>query len=167
MLQVANTRCVVSINLQRVLVALQVDVLAFGVDFVLAVRLVPLGHGRVLVHVLDDLPPSHAGVVRAEADLALLRGVRNDAHLGAPEVVIEQILEPHPRDEQEVPRIALAALHGVFIRALRRGPSILRFGLLGQRPGLVKLLEEVVQFEPLRPLERVIVLQEGHGHHEV
>ena len=30
MLQVANTRCVVSINLQRVLVALQVDVLAFA-----------------------------------------------------------------------------------------------------------------------------------------
>ena len=31
--------------------------------------------------------------------------VRDDAHLGSAEVVVEKILEPHARDEEEVPRI--------------------------------------------------------------
>ena len=167
MLQMTNARRIICIDLQRMLVALQVDVLAFCVDFMLAVRLVPLGHGRVLVHVLDDLPPAHAGVVRAEADLALLCRVRDDAHFRAAEVIIKQILKPHPGNEQEVPRIALAALHSVLVRALWGRPPVLGLRLLGQRPGLVKFLEEVIQLEPLRPLERVVVLQERHGHHEV
>src|SRR5260370_34619384 len=59
-LQVANTRCIFSVNLQGMLKALQVDGLALGIDFMLPVVLVPLGHGCVLVHVLDDLPPAHA-----------------------------------------------------------------------------------------------------------
>src|SRR6267154_372584 len=164
--QVANAGSVFRVNLQGMLEALKVDGLALGIDFMLAVRLVPLGHGRVLMHVLDDLPPAHAGVVRAEADLALLRRVRNDAHFRAAEVIVEQILEPHPRDEQEVPGILLAALHGIFVSALGGSPAILLLRALGQRPGLVKLLEEVIQLQPLRPLERVVVLQEGHGHHE-
>src|SRR5437879_10522042 len=111
------------------------------------------GYALVLMHILDDLPPSNTGVIRAEGNLALLRGVRNDAHFRAAEVVIEQILEPHPRDEQEVPRIALPALHGVFVGALRRCASVLRFGLLRQCPRLVKFLEEVIQLETLRPPE--------------
>jgi hypothetical protein len=35
--------------------------------------LVPLGQRRRHVHLLDDVPPPHARVVRAEADLAFLR----------------------------------------------------------------------------------------------
>jgi formylmethanofuran dehydrogenase subunit A len=73
----------------------------------LAVFLVPLRDGRVLVHVLDDLAPADTRVVRAEGNFALLRGVRDDAHFGAAEIVVEQILEPHARDQQEVPRIAV------------------------------------------------------------
>jgi len=119
------------------------------------------------MHVLDDLPPSHPGVVRAEGNLALLRGVRNDAHLSAPEVVVEQILEPHSRDEQEVPRIALPALHGVFIGAVRRSAAVFRRGLFCQRPGLVELLEQVVQLQPLGPRERSVVFQQRQRHHEV
>src|ERR1700679_410196 len=77
--------------------------------------LVPLGEGGGHVHLLDDVAPAYAGVVGAEADLALLRGVRDDALLGAAEVVVEEILEPHAGDEEEVPTVAAALfdiLHG-------------------------------------------------------
>src|SRR6266700_31403 len=40
-------------------------------------------------------------------------------------------------------------------------------GILRERPSLVELLEQVVESETLRSLERVIVLQEREGHHEV
>ncbi len=166
-LKVAHARSVFGVNLQGMLKALQVDALALGVDLVLSVVLIPLGHGRVLMHVLDDLPPTHAGVVRAEADLALLRRIRNDAHFGAAAIVVEQILEPHPGDEQEVPRIGLPALHGVFVRAVRRRLAVFLLRALRKRPGLIKFLEEVVQLQPLGALEGLVVLQEGHGHHEV
>src|SRR5882757_1626321 len=69
-LQVANARGVIGINDQRVFVRAEVDVLALGVNLVLAMVLVPLGHSRVLVHVFDDVAPAHASVVRAEADFA-------------------------------------------------------------------------------------------------
>ena len=55
------------------------------------------------LHLLDDVPPADAGVVGAEADLAHLRAVRDDAHLGAAEVVVEEILEPHAGDEEHAP----------------------------------------------------------------
>src|SRR5271167_2300392 len=117
-LEVANAGGVIGVDLQGVFKALEIDALALGVDFVFAVVLVPLGNGRVLVHVLDDLAPAYARVVSAEGDFALLRGVGNDAHFGAAEVVVEKILEPHAGDEEEVPRI-LAALHGVVDFAIR------------------------------------------------
>src|SRR5882757_9254502 len=166
-LQVANARSVIGVDDQRVFVGAEVDILALGVNLVLAVVLVPLGDGRVLVHVLDDVAPSHTGVVRAEADFALLRAVGDDAHFGAAEIVIEQILEPHAGDEEEVPRVLRAAFHGVFIGAFRGSLAVLAGGTLGERPGLVELLEEVPKLQALWPLERVIVLQERHGHHEV
>ena len=72
--------------------------------------LVPLGERGGHVHLLDDVAPADAGVVGAEGDLAFLRGVGNDALLGAAEIVVEQILEPHAGDEQEVPAVAAALL---------------------------------------------------------
>src|SRR5579859_3488957 len=122
---------VVGINLEGMFVALEIDLFALGVNLVLAVGFVPLGDGRVLVHVLDNLTPADTGVVRAEGDFALLRGVWNDAHFGAAEVVIEQILEPHAGDEEEVPRIGLAALHGVFVSTIRRRAAVLFLGAFG------------------------------------
>src|SRR5580704_7382356 len=67
--EVADASGVIGINFQRVFKALQIDALAFGVDFVFAVVLVPLGDGCVLVHVLDDLAPADARIVGAEGDL--------------------------------------------------------------------------------------------------
>src|SRR5208337_1291408 len=64
-LQVTNARRVIGVNDQRVLVRVQVDTLALGIDFVLAVVIVPLRDGRVLVHVFNDVAPADAGVVRA------------------------------------------------------------------------------------------------------
>src|SRR5271166_1351348 len=72
-LALADADGVILVDLQRVLVASQVDVLALGVNLVLAVGLVPLGDRGVLVHVLDDVPPPDARVVSAERNLALLR----------------------------------------------------------------------------------------------
>src|SRR5271168_2593410 len=164
--EVADASGVIGINIQRVFEALKIDALALGVDFVFAVVLVPLGNRRVLVHVFDDLAPAYARVVGAEGNFALLRGVGDDAHFGAAEVVVEKILEPHAGDEEEVPRI-LAALHGVVDFAIRRSAAVLGGGALGERPGLVKLLEERAERQALGSAERVIVFQEGHGHHEV
>jgi hypothetical protein len=61
-----------------------------------------------------------ARVVRAEGNFALLRGVGDDAHFGAAEVIVEEVLEPHAGDEEEVPRIfRLAPLLGVLEGAVR------------------------------------------------
>src|SRR5260370_42315544 len=94
-----------SVDQKRTLVILQVDRFAFGVNLMLAMGAIPFRHGSILVHVLDNLAPPHASIVGAERNFALLRGVRNDAHFSAPEVVIEQILEPHAGNKQEVPRV--------------------------------------------------------------
>src|SRR5262249_35102750 len=107
-----------------------------GEDLMAAMLLVPFGDGRVLVHVLDDVAPADAGVVGAETDLALLGAVRDDAHLGAAEVVIEEVLETHARDEQEVPAV-FAALHDVINSAVRRGFAVI---LARQSESLVELL---------------------------
>src|SRR5262249_25492804 len=59
-------------QLELVLGGGQVHFLAAGEDLVPAVLLVPLGERGRHVHLLDDVAPAHAGVVSAEADLALL-----------------------------------------------------------------------------------------------
>src|SRR4029077_18296080 len=166
-LEVADAGGVFGVNLQGMLVGVEIDFLALGVDFVLAVGLVPFGDGRVLVHVLDDLAPAYAGVVRAEGNFALLRGIGDDAHFGATEIVVEQILEPHAGDEQEVPGIGLAALHGVFVGAIRRGLAVFLLGVLGERPSLVELLEKIVERQALGSLEGFVILEERQSHHEV
>src|SRR5580700_6716320 len=148
----ADASRVVSVNPQGVFEALEIDAFALGVDFVFAVVLVPLGDRRVFVHVLDDLAPAYAGVVSAEGDLALLRSVGDDAHFSAAEVVVEKILEPHAGDKEEVPGI-LAALHGVVNLAIRRSAAVLDGGFLGERPSLVKLLEERAEREALGSAE--------------
>src|SRR5262249_29306309 len=84
--------------------------LVAGEDLMTAMLLVPFREGWRHVHRLDDVPPRDPGVVGAEGNLALLRGIRNDAHLGTPEVVVEEILEPHACDEQEVPAIGTTLL---------------------------------------------------------
>src|SRR5215472_10206907 len=87
--------------------------LTAGKDLMPAMLVIPLGERGRHVHFFDDVAPAHAGVVSAEADLAFLRGVGNDALLGTAEVVVVKILEPHAGDEQEVPAVG-AALLDVF-----------------------------------------------------
>src|SRR5260370_1365579 len=84
---------------------LEADLLAAGEDLVTAMLFVPLGEGGGHVHLLDDVSPAHAGVVGAEADLTFLSGVRNNALLSPAEVVVEEVLEPHAGDEEEVPTV--------------------------------------------------------------
>src|SRR6185312_10189204 len=101
---------------ERVGVGGQGEVLVLGVDGVAAVGAVPLGDGGVGLHLLEDVPPAGAGVVGAEADLPELGAVGDDAHLGAAEVVVEEVLEPHAGDEEGaplvVPGVVLAAVGG-------------------------------------------------------
>ncbi len=116
---------VLHVELELVAHVVHADLFATGEDFVTAVLFVPLGQSRGHVHLLDDVAPAHAGVVRAEADFAFLRGVGNDALLGAAEVVVEQILEPHAGDEEEVPAIGAAlldVLHGAVALDASRNP---------------------------------------------
>src|SRR5438270_13678103 len=119
------------------------DCLALRVDGVASVLLVPVGEARSLVHVLDYLPPADAGVVGAETDLALLRAVGNDAHLGSAEVVVEQVLEPHARDEEEVPAVGAAGLD-VLLRALAVNATV---AAARESERLVELLEKLVERE--------------------
>src|ERR1017187_2360174 len=90
--------------------AFEADFLTAGEDLVLAILLVPLGKRGRHVHFLDDVPPADAGIVSAEGNFAFLRGIGNNALLGTPEIVIEQVLEPHAGDKQEVPTVLPALL---------------------------------------------------------
>src|ERR1035437_10371416 len=115
---------------------------------VLPVLLVPLRDRRRLLHLLDDVAPADAGVVRAERDLAHLRRVGDDAHLRATEIVGPQILEPHPRDEQDQPLVGLAV-------AVRRHPDAAeRAAAL-----LVELLDQIAEPEAFRRPVRAVVAQ--------
>ena len=128
-----------------------VDLAPAGVDLVPPVLSVPLRQRRGHVHLLDDVPPADARVVRAERNLAFLRSVGDHAHLRAPEVVVEQVLEPHAGDEQEVPRIVPAG-------------GALAVVLAAQGERLVELLQQVEHREVLGGLHRVVVLQQGQPH---
>ena len=114
-----------------------------------AMLLIPFGEGGGHVHFLDDVPPSHAGVVGAEADLALLRGIGNNALLGAPEIVVIQVLEPHAGDEKEVPAIG-AALLDVILAALAGDASIFLLRVPGSAESLIELLQQIGELEMSR-----------------
>src|SRR5580700_5885871 len=124
------------------------------------VLLVPLGKRGRHVHLLNDVPPAHARVVRAERNLAFLRGIRNNALLGPPEVVVEQILKPHPCDEQEVPPV-LPTLHHILNAPVRTDlPVILSRSI----KVLVKLPQQIHQLEMRRRLKRIVILHQTQRH---
>src|SRR5580704_10700193 len=88
--------------------AAELHALPAGENLMPAVLFVPLAQRGGHMHLLDDVPPTHPGVVSAKRNLTFLRGVGDNALLGPPEIVVEQILEPHARHEQQVPAVAPA-----------------------------------------------------------
>src|SRR5262245_52024456 len=126
-----------------------------------AVFLVPLRQGRRHMHLLDNPAPSHTRIVRAEGNLASLCGVRDNTHFGAPKVVIEQILKPHPRDKHEVPAI-LPPLKGILDAIGVSLPPIAAADYLTPAPAefLIELLDQMDESEVLRGFERVVVTYE-------
>src|SRR5262249_22361105 len=112
-------------------------------------------------HLLDNLTPSDARIVCAEGNFTLLRAVRDDAHLGAPKVVIEQVLKPHSRDKQEIPAV-LAPLEdlpdaiGVALPQVyaAHDPASATAELL------IELLDQVDESKILWRLEWVVVANE-------
>src|SRR5262249_3007500 len=79
--------------------------LTTGENLVTSVLLIPLRDGCILVHVLNDIAPADPGVVGTERNLSFLGAIRDDAHLGAAKIVVEEILEPHAGDKQEIPTV--------------------------------------------------------------
>jgi hypothetical protein len=77
-----------------------------------------------------------------------------------PEVVVKEILEPHSRDEQEVPPV-LTPLHHVVNRPLRTDLAIVPARSIEV---LVELLKQVHKLEVLRRLERIVVLHQTKRH---
>src|ERR1700679_2668732 len=122
--------------------------------------LVPLGEGGGHVHLLDDVAPAYAGVVGAEADLTLLCGVGDDALLGAAEVVVEEVLEPHAGDEEEIPAVGAAHVD-VGLGAVGLDGAIFAVGGAGE---LVELLQQVAHLHVRGGLGGVVVLQQREGH---
>src|SRR5437763_9187460 len=119
-----------------------------------SVLVVPLRQRCSHMHLLDDVSPAHAGVVSTERNLAFLRCIRNDALLSAAEIVVKQILEPHSRDEQEVPAIS-AALLDVFNRSVTRHLAVVFSGCAER---LVEFLQKVCKLEMRRCFEGIVVL---------
>src|SRR5688500_2373569 len=105
-----------------------------------AVFFIPLRDGRILLHVLNDISPTYAGVVSTERNLTLLGTVGNNAHLGPAEVVVEQVLKPHSSNEQEVPAIG-STFFNVILRTIATDFAII---FAGQAKRFVKLLEKLV-----------------------
>src|ERR1035437_2397262 len=101
-----------------------------------------------------------SGALGAERNFALLRGIGNDALLGAPEIVIKEVLEPHAGDEQEVPAVA-AALFDVVEGAVLADLAIV---LAGGPEGLVELQEQVLHAEMRGRLEGIVIAAYGEGH---
>src|SRR5262245_14254826 len=62
----ASTGGVLGVDVQAVGLVVEFNAVVIGEDLVAAMLLVPFGDGRVLVHVLDDVSPTDAGVVGAE-----------------------------------------------------------------------------------------------------
>src|SRR5262249_4538805 len=82
------------VQLELVAALSQAHGLAACEDLVAAMLVIPLGQRGRHVHLLDNVAPPHAGVIRTETDLALLRSVGDDALLGATEIVVVEVLEP-------------------------------------------------------------------------
>src|SRR5438067_610070 len=119
-------------------------------------RRLPPGEGGRHVHLRDDIAPAHAGVLRAEGDLAFLRGVRDDALLGAAEVVVEEVLEPHAGDEEEVPAV-LAALLDVVHGSVRGDLAVVASG---GAEALIELLQQIEDLEVGRGLAGLVVAKQ-------
>src|SRR5437870_13454985 len=138
------------------LARLHLYILPTGKNLMATMLFIPLGERSRHVHLLNDVPPAHARVVGTERNLAFLCGIRNDALLRPPEIVVKQILEPHAGDKQEVPTV-LPPLHNVINRPLRPNFAVVTPSHVVV---LIKLTEQVHQLEMCRRLERIVVLHQ-------
>src|SRR5580692_9378263 len=121
---------------------------------------VPLGQGRGHMHLFDDVAPAHPSVISAERNLPFLRSVRDNALLRPPEVIVKQILEPHPRNKQEVPPV-LPPLHHIIDSPVRTNLPIV---LPRSVKVLIKLPQQIHQLEMRRRLIRIVVLHQTKRH---
>ena len=111
------------VQLEIVLLIGKRNFFAASKDLMSSILFIPFCHCGVLVHVFNDISPADASVISAETNLAFLSAIRDDAHLSAAEIVVEQILKPHPRNEKKIPAIR-AALGDILITAIAAYPAI-------------------------------------------
>src|SRR4029453_18581252 len=119
------------------------NVLSSCKNLVTSILFIPLSNSGVLVHVLNNVAPTDSVVVGTERNLTFLGAVRNDAHFGAAKIVVEKILKPHTRDEEEVPAIRASPSDVLF----RSRAIDLAVVFSSQAKRLVKLFEELVKAE--------------------
>src|SRR5437016_8423427 len=139
------------------------DSLATSKNLMAAMLLVPFGEGGGHVHFFDDVPPAYARIVGAEADLAFLSGIGDNALLGAPEIVVVKVLKPHAGDKEEVPTIG-APLLDVILAPLARDASVLLLGILGSAKGLIEFLQQIGELEMRGRLVWIVIPHHGQRH---
>src|SRR5437762_3265283 len=125
-----------------------------------SILFVPFGESRGHMHLLYDVAPANAGVVSAERNLTFLSRVRDDALLGAAEVIVEQILKPHSRYEQEIPSVGPSFLD-VLHRAI---PGNLAVVLARGAEGLVEFFQKVREPEVRWCFEGIVVAHQSERH---
>src|SRR5580658_2336229 len=140
--------------------AAELHALPAGENLMPAMLFVPLAQRGGHMHLLDDVPPTHPGVVSAKRNLTFLRGVGDDALLGPPEIVVEQVLEPHARHEQQVPAVAPATENVVH------GPLARYVAVVASRSPqpLVELPQHIDGPEMLRRMKRMVIPHQRQRH---
>src|SRR5579872_4736777 len=144
---------------QRVIGSGQTDLMATGEDLMPAMFVIPLGEGRGHVHLFDDVPPAYTGVVRTEGDLTFLSGVGDDALLGAPEIVVEEILEPHAGDEEKIPAVGATPID-IGARTVRGDFAI---ALTAHTETLVEFRDQITELEMPWRVEWIVVAEQSQS----
>src|ERR1700679_768414 len=108
----------------------------------------------------DYVAPAHPRVISAEADLAFLRSIGNDALLSASEIVVKQILKPPPGKKKEIPSV-LPPLYNIVNRPIRTNFAII---LVRSAERLVKFLEQIRHLKMCRRPKRIIVFHQSQSH---
>src|SRR6266478_1723304 len=151
------------IEFQVVRLVRHLNFFAAGKYFVTAVLLIPLRDGRILVHVFDDISPAYACVICTEGDLAFLSSVRDNAHLRATKIIVEEVLEPHAGDEKKIPTICTTLLN-IGLATVAAHLAII---FACQTKRLVKLFKELIKRKLRRRFVWVVVLEQRQAHHNI
>src|SRR5207237_9388489 len=96
-------------------------------------------------------------------DLAFWGAVRDDEHLGAAEIVVKEVLEPHAGDKEKVPRV-LTTLLDVVDGAVGADLAVV---LTREAERLIEFLQYAAKRQAVRCSVRVVIFEKCKAHHQV